>query len=136
YQSELNYYLGVLAPDATTAAGFFRSAVQLDSKGRPAQAALDELVAMHDPFALSFEAGDTRFSTNRYREALAAYSAVIQQNPSDRRTPQAYYGRGASLVRLGQDRAGVAVLESIADQFPNTPDAADGLFRGGRIRES
>ena len=41
-----------------------------------------------------------------------------------------------SLVRLGQDRAGIVVLESIADRFPNTADAADGIFRGGRIRES
>ena len=136
YRSQLNYYLGVLAPDPTTAAGLLRSAVQLDPKGRAAQAALDELVALHDPFAVSFEAGDTRFEQNRYREALAAYSAFLDRNPSDARAPKAYYGRGASLVRLGQDRAGIVVLEGIADRFPNTADAADGLFRGGRIRES
>src|SRR5262249_25495599 len=41
-----------------------------------------------------------------------------------------------SLVRLGQDRAGIVELEHIADRFPNTADAADGVFRGGRIRES
>jgi soluble lytic murein transglycosylase len=136
YRSQLNYYLGVLASEPSTAAGSFRTAVQLDPKGRAAQAALDELVALHDPFALSFEAGDTRFEQNRYREALAAYAAVLGRNPSDSRAPKAYYGRGASLVRLGQDRAGIAVLEGIADRFPNTVDAADGLFRGGRIRES
>ena len=136
YRSQLSYYLGVLAPDVNTAAGYFRTAVQLSPRDRGAQAALDELVALHDPFALSFEAGDTRFAQNRYREALAAYTSFLQQNPSDPRAPQALYGRGASLVRLGQDRNGVAVLESIADQFPNTSDAADGLFRGGRIRES
>ena len=136
YRSQLNYYLGVLAADPASAAGSFRAAVQLDPKGRAAQAALDELVALRDPFALSFEAGDTRFEQNRYREALAAYSAVLDRNPSDSRAPRAYYGRGASLVRLGQDRAGIVVLESIADRFPNTSDAADGLFRGGRIRES
>ncbi len=136
YKSELNYYLGVLAPDAATAASYFRNAVQLDQKGRGAQAALDELVAMGDPFALSFEAADTRFAQNRYREALAAYTAFLQQHPSDPRAAQAMYGRGVSLVRLGQDRAGIVVLENIADAFPNTPDAADGLFRGGRIRES
>ena len=136
YRSQLNYDLGVLAGDTSTAASLFRASVQLDPKGRPAQAALDELVALHDPFALSFEAGDTRFEQNRYREALAAYTSFLQQNPSDGRAPKAYYGRGASLVRLGQDRAGIAVLEGIADRFPNTVDAADGLFRGGRIRES
>src|SRR5207245_8895626 len=136
YRSQLNYDLGVLTGDSSTAASLFRASVQLDPKGRPAQAALDELVALHDPFGLSFEAGDTRFQQNRYREALAAYTSFLQQNPSDGRAPKAYYGRGASLVRLGQDRAGIAVLESIADRFPNTVDAADGLFRGGRIRES
>ncbi|HEY0582133.1 MAG TPA: transglycosylase SLT domain-containing protein, partial [Chloroflexota bacterium] len=118
------------------AATRFRTAVQLDPKGRPAQAALDELVALQDPFALSFDAGETRFEQNRYREALAAYTAVLQQSPSDARAARAYYGWGVSLVRLGQDRAGVVVLESIADHFPNTADAADGVFRGGRIRES
>ncbi len=136
YRAELNYDLGVLASDAGTAAAHFRSAVQLDPKSRAAQAALDELVALHDPFALSFEAGDTRFEQNRYREALAAYSSFLQQNPSDPRAAKAYYGNGVSLVRLGQDRAGIVVLESIADRFPNTADAADGVFRGGRIRES
>jgi soluble lytic murein transglycosylase len=85
---------------------------------------------------MSFDAADTRFEQNRYREALAAYTAFLQQNPSDPGAPKAYYGRGVSLVRLGQDRAGVVVLESVADRFPNTPDAADGVFRGGRIRES
>jgi soluble lytic murein transglycosylase len=138
YQAELNYDLGVLAiaGDASSAASHFRSSVQLDPKSRAAQAALDELVAMQDPFAVSFEAGDTRFEQNRYREALAAYTSFLQQNPSDARGPKAYYGRGVSLVRLGQDRAGIAVLESIAERFPNTVDAADGVFRGGRIRES
>ena len=31
YRAELNYYLGVLAPDPSTAAGFFRLAVQIDT---------------------------------------------------------------------------------------------------------
>ena len=110
--------------------------MQLDPTSRAAQAALDELVSLQDPFARSFEAGDTRFDQNRYREALAAYTTFLQQNPSDARVPRAYYGRGVSLVRLGQDRAGVVVLESMADRFPGTTDAADGLFRAGRIRES
>src|SRR5207248_7156332 len=57
YQSELHYFLGLLASDPQTAVGHFRSAVQLDTHGRAAQAALDELVAVQDPFALSFEAG-------------------------------------------------------------------------------
>lgn len=138
YQAELNYDLGVIAAvtDPSTAASYFRTSLQLDPQARSAQAALDELDAVQDPFAHSFEAGDTRFAQNRYREALTAYTSFLQRNPSDSRAAKAYYGRGLSLVRLGQDRAGVAVLESIADQFPNTSDAADGLFRGGRIRES
>jgi soluble lytic murein transglycosylase len=136
YQSELNYDLGIVAPDAASAARRFRSSVQLDPMGRAARAALDELVAQGDPFGTSFEAGDTRFEQNRYREALAAYTAFIQQNPTDPRVPRALYARGVALVRLGQDRAGIAVLESVAERFPNTPDAADGLFRAGRIRES
>ena len=136
YRAQLNYFLGVLAPDPATATGFLNAALQVDPKSRGAQAALDELVALHAPAALSFEAGDARFSENRYREALQAYTNVIQQSPSDSRAPQAYYGRGVSLVRLGQDRAGITVLERIADVFGDTPDAADGLFRGGRIRES
>jgi soluble lytic murein transglycosylase len=136
YRAELNYILGVLEPDPAAAAGRFRTAVQTDPKGRAAQAALDELVALGDDFALSFEAGETRFEQDRYREALAAYTSFIASAASDSRVPKAYYGRGVSLVRLGQDRAGIVVLESIADRFPNTLDAADGTFRGGRIRES
>src|SRR5207249_2840157 len=138
YRAELNYDLGVLAADAdtATAATHFRTSVQLDPTSRAARAALDELVAPQDPFALSIEARDTRFEQNRYREALAAYTSFLERNPTDARAAKAYYGRGVSLVRLGQDRAGIVVLESIADCFPNTPDAADGVFRAGRIRES
>ncbi|MCA1644853.1 MAG: transglycosylase SLT domain-containing protein [Chloroflexi bacterium] len=138
YRAELNYDLGVLVveTDPATAVSHFRASVQLDPKSRAAQVALDELVALRDPAAQSYEAGDTRFEQNRYREALAAYTTFVQQNPSDSRAARAYYGRGTSLVRLGQDRAGIIVLESIGDRFPNTSEAADGLFRGGRIRES
>jgi peptidoglycan lytic transglycosylase len=135
YKAQLNYFLGILAPDPAAAGSYFRAALQLDPKSRGAQAALDELAAVHDPAARSFDAADARFAQNRYREALDAYSSVIAGG-SDARLPQAYYGRGVSLVRLGQDRAGIAVLESMADLFPNTADGADGLFRGGRIRES
>jgi soluble lytic murein transglycosylase len=136
YRSELNYYLGQLESDPSNAAARFATAARLDPRSWAAQAALDELVALRDPAALSFEAADTRFEQNRYREALAAYRQVLQTNPSDPRAAKAHYGWGVSLVRLGQDRAGIAVLESIGERFPNTPDAADGLFRGGRIRES
>jgi tetratricopeptide (TPR) repeat protein len=136
YRAELNYFLGLLAPDSATAATLFQAALQQDPRSRGAQAALDELVAMQDPAAVSYEAGDARFAQNRYREALGAYSGFLQQHPDDKRAPQADYARGVSLVRLGQDRAGIVALESIADRFPNTPEAADGLFRGGRIRES
>ncbi len=132
YRAELEYELGIVTGDAA----HLRAAVQIDPKTRAAQAALDELVSLGDPFARSFEAGETRFEQDRYREALAAYSAFMDANPSDRRVPKAYYGRGVSLVRLNQDRAGIAVLESIGQRFPNTLDAADGMFRGGRIRES
>src|SRR5439155_516603 len=42
----------------------------------------------------------------------------LQQNPSDARAPKAYYGRGVSLVRLGQDRAGVSgIRETVGDTF-------------------
>src|SRR5262249_44694785 len=114
----------------------FRAALQLDPKSRGAQAALDELVALHDPAALSFDAGDARFAQNRYREALAAYTSFLLQDPSDGRAAKAVYGRGVSLVRQRQGRAGSGVLESRADRGPNPPDGAGGLFRGGRIRES
>ncbi|HEY3058544.1 MAG TPA: tetratricopeptide repeat protein [Chloroflexota bacterium] len=132
YRAELEYELGIVSGDV----GHLRASVQLDPKTRAAQAALDELVSIGDPLARSFEAAETRFEQDRYREALAAYSAFMDANPSDRRVPKAYYGRGVSLVRLNQDRAGIAVLESIGQHFPNTLDAADGMFRGGRIRES
>ncbi|MDQ3811893.1 MAG: tetratricopeptide repeat protein, partial [Chloroflexota bacterium] len=136
YRAELNYALGVIAPDAATAASRFRAAVQSDARTRAAQAALDELVALGDPFVASFEAGETRFEQDRYREALAAFTAFAASGGSDGRVARAHYGRGVSLVRLNQDRAGIAVLESMAEAFPDTPEAADGLFRAGRIRES
>jgi TolA-binding protein len=134
YRAELNYDLGVLADDPTAAAARFRTAVSLDPRGPAARAALDELVALGDPFAASLEAADTRFEQSRYREALAAYSAVLQRG--DAGAGRAQYGRGVALVRLGQDRAGIAELESIARLAPDSAEAADGMFRAGRIRES
>jgi soluble lytic murein transglycosylase len=136
YRAELHYDLGILAGDTVTAIDHFRSAVQLDPSSRAAQAALDELVARDDPADQSFEGADTRFQQNRYREALAAYVAFVNQFPEDPRVASARYGEGVALVRLGQDRAGIAALEDIGSRFPATPEAADGLFRAGRIRES
>src|SRR5205823_13768654 len=89
YRAELNYDLGALSSDTAAAASYFRSSVQLDPKSRAALAALDELVARGDPFALSFEAGDARFAQNRYRESLAAYTSFLQQNPGDPRAAKA-----------------------------------------------
>ncbi|MBV9171852.1 MAG: transglycosylase SLT domain-containing protein, partial [Chloroflexi bacterium] len=129
YRSELNYDLGVIAADPSTAVAHFRQAVQLDPKARAARAALDELVARQDSSATSLDAADTRFEQSRYLEALADYS-------TDQSTARAVYGRGVSLVRLAQDRRGIGVLESMATEFPDTSGAADGLFRAGRIRES
>ncbi len=136
YRAELNYILGTIAPDQTAAANRFRTALLLDPTGRPAQAALVALVSLNHPAVSSFEAAETRFEQDRYREALAAYSAFASANPSDARAAKADYGRGVALVRLAQDRAGIQVLESIVQRFPNMADAADGTFRGGRIRES
>ncbi|HET6318785.1 MAG TPA: transglycosylase SLT domain-containing protein, partial [Chloroflexota bacterium] len=136
YRAELNYILGTIAPDSTAAANRFRTALQLDPTGHPAQAALDELVSLNDPSSSSFEAAETRFEQDRYREALVAYSAFASANPSNSRAAKSEYGRGVALVRLGQDRAGIQVLENIGQRFPNTADAADGTFRGARIRES
>jgi tetratricopeptide (TPR) repeat protein len=72
YRAELNYYLGVLAPDPASAASRLRAALQTDPRGRAAQAALDELVALRDPAAASFEAGDARFEQSRRIPATAA----------------------------------------------------------------
>src|SRR5262249_34707979 len=127
---------GVLAPDPATSSSRLRTTLQTDSRSHAGQAALDELVALGDPFAASFEAGEARFEQSRYREAFGAYTAFAQANPSDARAAKAAYGRGVSLVRLNQDRAGIGVLEQMAQRFPGTADAADSLFRGGRIRES
>jgi soluble lytic murein transglycosylase len=136
YRAELSYYLGVLAADPASAAASFRAAVQAAPRSRAAQAALEELVALRDPFAATLEAAETRFEQHRYREALAAYDAVLQTSPDDERAPRARYDRGIALVRLNQDAAGIAALQEVARLHPGSAAAAEGLFRSGRILES
>lgn len=132
YKAELNADIGLLTGDPDR----LRAAVHLDPHGHAAQAALDELIARNDPSGRSLDAATTRVEQNRYREALTAYRSVAASSTDPSDVAQALYGSGVCLVRLGLDRAGTTQLESISARYPELPQAADGLFRGGRIRES
>jgi tetratricopeptide (TPR) repeat protein len=136
YRSVLNYYLGVVAPDQSGAAAHYRAPVQAAPTAPAAQAAPNELQELGNPYISTFEAGETRFEQDRYREADQAYAAYLERNPSGPQASQARYGRGVALVRLCQDRAGVSVLQVIARAFPGTAAAVDGLNRAGRVWES
>ena len=126
YRAELSYYLGLLAPDASQRRGSIQVVGPARPEGRAARAALDELVALGDPFALSFEAGDTRFEQNRYREALAAYTAFLQQNPADPRARRRTTGaasRWYGLARSAPASTSWRASPSVSRTRPTPPTA-------------
>jgi len=67
--------------------------------------------------------GEALFQEKKDNEAVAAYDRVIGNYPGSASVPQAYYKRGVSLQRLGDNDRARESWEAIIKQFPDSPQA-------------
>ncbi len=67
--------------------------------------------------------GEAYVGQGRYAEALQEYQAVVQQFPSSPLVPTALYLQAQARLAQG-DRSGCRLLQDVADQYPQAPEAA------------
>lgn len=67
--------------------------------------------------------GEALFQEKKDAEAIAAYDRVIGNYPSSASVPQAYYKRGVSLQRLGDNDRARESWEAVIKQFADSPQA-------------
>lgn len=102
-----------------------------------ASSALDELVQRQQVDRVSFfEAGLVRFQAGDYEAAERNFDGALEAAGEAETRPAAAYYAAVSRVRRGEEIAGAAELATVADRFPSSRYAADGLLRGGKIHES
>jgi soluble lytic murein transglycosylase len=83
-----------------------------------------------------FQAGLVRFQARQYERALSNFDGALAAPGEAANHPAAAYHRAVSRVRLGAESDGAVELIEIADRYPASPYAPDGLLRGGKILES
>jgi TolA-binding protein len=125
-----------LAPDAATpppgvtAEGLFREALRDRSAGNLdlALKGFTNYVAWFGDTDAASEAlyyvGDIYYSQQVFDQALAAFDGVLERFPSNRKTLDARFMKGRTLVRLGRRDDGAAEFREIIRSSPASPQAA------------
>jgi len=83
--------------------------------------------------------GESLSAQMRWPEAIAAYSAVVQNHPNSSFVPEAYYKRGMAQERSGQLDAARSSWETVVKTFPDSDGgrlARQSLDRLARQRPS
>ncbi len=81
-----------------------------------------------------FYIGETRFAETKWREAIAAYTTVIQNYKTSSRMPEALYKVGLAQEQIGQTDAARAAWEQAMKSYPDSDGAR--LSRQGLDRLS
>jgi tol-pal system protein YbgF len=67
--------------------------------------------------------GESYYVTQNYPLALQAFDTVVSRFADSTKAPDALLKKGYSQVELGQERAGMATLNAVINQFPGTEAA-------------
>ncbi|MCX2727068.1 transglycosylase SLT domain-containing protein [Thermomicrobium sp. 4228-Ro] len=109
------------------------AAIETAPESAAAAAALDELDALG--------AGDTvpldrraaiAFASGRYPAAIAAYSTVLESDPS---RADAWYQRAIARIRSGDLQTGIDELLAMAERYPRDERTPDALVTAGTLVE-
>ncbi len=90
-----------------------------------------------DAAEAQFYIGESHYSSQRHKEALAAYAAVISQYSTSPRVPDAYYKQGLSYEQLGQKADAIKNYELLRREYPDSTaggHATQALIRLGIIK--
>jgi len=71
-----------------------------------------------------YNIGEAYYGSNKFPEALAAFSKVITDYTSGGKTASAFYKRGKTELALQQRDAAIADFRMVIDKYPATPEAS------------
>jgi tetratricopeptide (TPR) repeat protein len=90
----------------------------------------DGTVSVHDP-AEPFAAASAAYQENRYADALALFDRVVAEHPGTQHARSALYNAGLCLEQLDRRVEATARFRKLADDYADSPEALDALFRLG-----
>jgi len=79
----------------------------------------------NDPLAgnAQFYLGEIAFHQQKFKDAVKAYNAVLENFSGSPKAPAAQLRKGLALLQLNQRDAGVHELRSLIQRYPQTPEA-------------
>jgi tol-pal system protein YbgF len=109
-----------------------------DGKYPEATAALGEFIARHRDHELASNAlywlGEAHYVQRNFQAALAAFDGVLKDYPGARKTPDALLKAGYCQYELKRYDAARATLARLAQEFPESPAAAEAATRLERMK--
>jgi tol-pal system protein YbgF len=79
----------------------------------------------HDDLAgnAQFYLGEISYRQQKYKDAIKAYNAVLEDFSGSPKAPAAQLRKGLALLQLSQRESGVHELRSLIQRYPQTPEA-------------
>ena len=79
----------------------------------------------HDDLAgnAQFYLGEIAYRQQKYKDAIKAYTAVLEDFAGNPKAPAAQLRKGEALIQLNQKDAGIHELRSLIQRYPQTPEA-------------
>jgi len=109
------------------------AAIETAPESSAAAVALDELDALGAGDAVPLDRrAAIAFASGRYPAAIAAYSAVLDTDPS---RADAWYQRAIARIRSGDLQTGVDELLAMAERYPQDERTPDALVTAGTLIE-
>lgn len=78
-----------------------------------------------------YDLAEYRYAGDQYTQAAAEYEEVIRRYPESVYVPFALYGRGWSLLKLGEYEAAIGALSTLLDQHRQHPLCHEARFARG-----
>jgi tol-pal system protein YbgF len=70
-----------------------------------------------------FYTGEIAYRQQKYKEAVKAYNAVLENFGGNPKAPAAQLHKGLALLQLNQKEAGIHELRALVQRYPQTPEA-------------
>jgi tol-pal system protein YbgF len=70
-----------------------------------------------------FYLGEIAYKQAKYKDAVKAYNAVLEDFSGSPKAPAAQLRKGLALLQLGQKDSGIHELRSLIQRYPQTPEA-------------
>jgi tol-pal system protein YbgF len=70
-----------------------------------------------------FYLGEIAYKQQKYKDAVKAYNAVLENFSGSPKAPAAQLRKGLALLQLGQKESGIHELRSLIQRYPQTPEA-------------